>query len=70
MLFTEKFLLLLYMESTSMSMLFTTVSPVASMLSGLNIIKSKIILSINIVYWLKWGEGCKHLLTTAGYELC
>lgn len=40
------------MESTPMFILFATVSSVASMVSGQNIVKLEIIESINIVTWL------------------
>lgn len=51
-LFTKKFQVILYMESTPMFILFATVSSVASMVSGQNIVKLEIIESINIVTWL------------------
>lgn len=51
-LFTEKFQVILYMESTPMFILFATVSSVASMVSGQNIVKLEMIQSINIVNWL------------------
>lgn len=42
-LFAEKFQVVLYMEATSMSILFAAVSSVARMVSGQNIVKLKMV---------------------------